>query len=109
MEKDFYLTETAIKHLQTLFAQEPQGTFLRIQVTSGGCSGFQYHFLFDTQKEEEDIILIQEHNVVVITDEISLSFIRHSELDYVEDLSGAKLIIKNPNAAASCGCGQSFA
>ena len=81
---------------------------LRITVSGGGCSGFQYGFSFDKQKNEDDHVF--EHlGVAVITDDASLDLLNGSVIDFVEDLMGASFQIRNPNATASCGCGSSFA
>jgi len=81
---------------------------LRITVSGGGCSGFQYGFSFDKQKNEDDYVF--EHlGVAVITDDASLDLLNGSMIDFVEDLMGASFQIRNPNATASCGCGSSFA
>jgi iron-sulfur cluster insertion protein len=81
---------------------------LRITVSGGGCSGFQYGFSFDKQKNEDDYVF--EHlGVGVITDDASLDLLNGSVIDFVEDLMGASFQIRNPNATASCGCGSSFA
>jgi iron-sulfur cluster insertion protein len=81
---------------------------LRITVSGGGCSGFQYGFAFDNQKNEDDYVF--EHmGIAVVTDDASLDLLNGSVIDFVEDLMGASFQIKNPNATASCGCGSSFA
>ncbi len=81
---------------------------LRITVSGGGCSGFQYGFSFDNQKNEDDYVF--EHmGIAVVTDDASLDLLNGSLIDFVEDLMGASFQIKNPNATASCGCGSSFA
>ena len=81
---------------------------LRIAVSGGGCSGYQYGFSFDTAVTEEDR-LFERGAARVIIDEISLDLLNGAELDFTEDLSGASFAIRNPNAASSCGCGNSFA
>lgn len=91
-----------------LLSEKPrEGVFFRIVVAGGGCSGFQYDFSLDNQKGEEDHEMIVEGAFVVI-DALSLPFLAGSTLDFVEDLTGASFVIKNPNAAVSCGCGNSF-
>jgi iron-sulfur cluster insertion protein len=80
---------------------------LRIAVSGGGCSGFQYGFTFDEEKNEDDVVF-ERDGVVVVVDEVSLDLLAGAEVDFVEDLMGASFQIKNPNAASSCGCGNSF-
>ena len=80
---------------------------LRVSVSGGGCSGFQYKFTFDTEKTADDLI-IKKEGIVVLIDNISAGYMSGSEIDYVDDLVGASFQIKNPNAVSSCGCGTSF-
>ena len=80
---------------------------LRVSVSGGGCSGFQYKFAFDTEKTADDVI-IEKEGIVVLIDNISAAYMSGSEIDYVDDLVGASFQIKNPNAVSSCGCGTSF-
>lgn len=107
MEAVFIITSNAATHIQKILETEPQGSRFRISVEGGGCSGFQYNFLIDTQLTADDKIFPHE-NIEVVLDFISVGLLNGSQLDYVEDLSGAKFIITNPNAASSCGCGNSF-
>ncbi len=102
------LTPNAAKKLATLLQEEenPQ-TKLRIFVSGGGCSGFKYGFTFDETQDPTDA-LIESNGAQVLVDTTSMAFLNGAEVDYVEDLSGAQFVIKNPNAASSCGCGQSF-
>ena len=102
------LTQSATKKLGTLLADENNPNLkLRIFVSGGGCSGFQYGFTFDENQEDNDE-LIETDGVKVLVDPMSGNYLRGAEVDYVEDLSGAQFVIKNPNAASSCGCGKSF-
>ena len=80
---------------------------LRVAVTGGGCSGFQYNFALDEVKADGDLVLEREGAVVLI-DPMSLDFLRGAEIDFVDDLIGASFKIYNPNAQSSCGCGTSF-
>ena len=80
---------------------------LRISVSGGGCSGFQYSFTLDETETPDDIVIARDGARVLI-DTISLEYLRGSEIDFVEDLSGAGFQIRNPLAASSCGCGNSF-
>lgn len=102
------LTPSASKKLGSLLAEENNPNLkLRIFVSGGGCSGFQYGFTFDENQEDNDE-LIESEGAKVLVDPMSGNYLNGSEVDYVEDLNGAQFVIKNPNAASSCGCGKSF-
>lgn len=102
------LTASATKKLDALIKEENNPNLkLRIFVSGGGCSGFQYGFAFE-EKQEPDDALIESGGVGVLVDPASLNLLKGSEVDYVEDLNGAQFVIKNPGAASTCGCGQSF-
>jgi iron-sulfur cluster insertion protein len=102
------LTETAARRIATLKAKENvENAFLRIAVSGGGCSGFQYGLSFDDQRNEDDFVF-ERDGVGVVIDEVSLDLLNGAEVDFVEDLMGASFQIRNPNAASSCGCGNSF-
>jgi len=103
----FSLTETAADRISTMLAGEPDGSFFRVAVLGGGCSGFQYQFSIDTNRDDEDRVFTS-HNVEVVIDDMSLELVDHAELDYVQDLMGSYFAVNNPNATASCGCGTSF-
>ncbi|QDO98847.1 iron-sulfur cluster insertion protein ErpA [Ferrovibrio terrae] len=81
---------------------------LRISVSGGGCSGFQYSFTLDADETADDVVITRD-GARLLVDTVSLDFLRGSELDFVEDLSGAGFRINNPLATSSCGCGNSFA
>jgi iron-sulfur cluster insertion protein len=81
---------------------------LRVSVSGGGCSGFQYNFALDDNSEPDDVT-IEKDGVTVVVDGMSLMYVLGSELDFVEDLTGSYFRVTNPNATASCGCGTSFA
>lgn len=81
---------------------------LRLSVSGGGCSGFQYGFDFDEDQKDDDIVVTND-GVTMLVDSMSLLYVIGSEVDFVEDLVGASFQVKNPNATASCGCGTSFA
>jgi iron-sulfur cluster insertion protein len=102
------LTDSAARRISQLMQQEEQpGLMLRIAVSGGGCSGFQYGFSFDDTVNADDITFGRDGARVVI-DEMSLELLKGAEVDFVEDLMGAYFKIENPNATASCGCGTSF-
>jgi iron-sulfur cluster insertion protein len=81
---------------------------LRVFVTGGGCSGFSYGFTFDEEAAEDDAS-VEREGVTVLVDPMSYPYLVGSVIDYREDLSGAQFVIDNPNAASTCGCGNSFA
>jgi iron-sulfur cluster insertion protein len=103
------ITDNAAVQIARLIALEDVSGVLRlrISVSGGGCSGFQYHFTLDNAQTPDDQIFLKNDTAVII-DEISLSLLSESVVDYVEDLTSAQFVIKNPNATASCGCGNSF-
>jgi len=80
---------------------------LRVFISGGGCSGFQYGFTFDEKVEEGDS-LVQNRGVTLLIDPMSVQYLMGAEIDYTEDLRGAQFVIRNPNATTTCGCGQSF-
>ena len=104
----FTVTENAAKRIAFLAEQEGNSALmLRVTVSGGGCSGFQYGFEFDSTVNEDDRVAEREGAKVVI-DEVSLELLNGAEIDFVEDLMGAYFRINNPNATSSCGCGTSF-
>jgi iron-sulfur cluster insertion protein len=109
--KNLFATQTALEHLKSLHAAETKtqdtDVRFRIRVDSGGCSGFQYHFNFDTCQNEDDVIF-HGPELEFIIDSLSLDLLDGVILDYIEDLIGAAFRLKNPNATAGCGCGNSF-
>jgi iron-sulfur cluster insertion protein len=103
------ISDSAVRRIAQLLAQEGDGeAMLRVSVSGGGCSGFQYGFSFDNVRNDDDR-LFERDGARVVIDEISLELLNGSVLDFVEDLSGSSFAIRNPNATASCGCGSSFA
>jgi len=105
----FDLSSSASRRISHLLATEPEGSRLRVSVQGGGCSGFQYKYEFDTGPIAPDDVVIERDGAKVVIDPTSLELVQGSMLDYVEELGGAFFAIKNPNATASCGCGNSFA
>ena len=104
----FSVSDSAAARIAHLLSDEPEGSRLRVAVEGGGCSGFQYHYDFDAKPLNADDQLFGPENAPVVVDTTSLEFIKGSMLDYVETLGAAAFDIKNPNAKASCGCGNSF-
>ncbi len=107
-ETAFQISDNAAKRIAFLAAQEPfADAKLRIAVDGGGCSGFQYKYEFTSETGASDVV-IERAGAKVVIDEISLPFIQGSMIDYIETLGAAHFEIKNPNASARCGCGNSF-
>jgi iron-sulfur cluster insertion protein len=107
-ERRIVVTESAARRIAALRLKERAGdAFLRIAVSGGGCSGFQYGLSFDHQKNDDDFVF-ERDGIAVVVDDVSLDLLRGAEVDFVEDLMGASFQIRNPNAASSCGCGNSF-
>ena len=103
------LSERAVSRVSEMLAEEDQpGLVLRISVSGGGCSGFQYGFAFDDTVNADDRTFAHGP-VTAVIDEMSLEMLDGSLVDYVEDLAGAAFRITNPNATSGCGCGASFA
>jgi iron-sulfur cluster assembly accessory protein len=103
------VSERAARRIGEILAREGQpGMWLRVSVSGGGCSGFQYDFALDDQAEDGDVA-IEQGGARVVVDGMSLMYLLGCELDYVEDLTGSYFRVSNPNATASCGCGNSFA
>lgn len=108
MTEPFTISPAASARIAHLLKTEPAGTRLRVAVEGGGCSGFQYKFDFDPAAPSADDLLLGTPSAPVVVDAMSLGFISGAMLDYVETLGAAAFEIKNPNAKASCGCGNSF-
>ena len=103
------VTANAARRVKRIIESEGRGDLrLRVSVSGGGCSGFQYSFALDDKAEPDDIA-IEKDGVTVVVDGMSLMYVLGSELDFVEDLTGSYFRMSNPNATASCGCGTSFA
>jgi iron-sulfur cluster insertion protein len=102
------LSASAAKRVAQLKTQEnAPDAFLRLAVSGGGCSGFQYNFSFDLARNADDRAF-ERDGVTLVVDEVSLDLVKGAEIDFVEDMMGASFQVKNPNAASSCGCGNSF-
>jgi iron-sulfur cluster insertion protein len=107
-ERAITVSESAAKRIAEVARQEgTEDAFLRIAVSGGGCSGFQYGFTFDDRTNEDDRVF-ERDGVKVVIDDVSLDLLNGAEIDFVEDMMGAAFQIRNPNAASSCGCGNSF-
>jgi len=107
-ERRVTISASAARRIQELQTQDDfKGMFLRVAVSGGGCSGFQYGFSFDDARNEDDHAF-EQNGVTVVVDDVSLDLLKGSEIDFVEELVGAAFRITNPNASSSCGCGSSF-
>ncbi len=103
------ISDSAVKRLHILRDMEGDpNLMLRVTVSGGGCSGYQYAFGFDGNVTVDDLTF-DKGGVTIVTDETSMDLLAGSEVDFVDDLMGAYFQVKNPNATASCGCGTSFA
>lgn len=106
--QELNVSDQAIAKIKALLDQETNNNLsLRVFVTGGGCSGFQYGFKLDDEQDDEDT-KISNAGISVVIDSLSMQYIYGSTLDYTEDLEGSKFIIENPNAVTTCGCGSSF-
>ena len=101
-------TDAAADKVSELIAEESNPELmLRVFISGGGCSGFQYGFTFDEQVEDGDS-QVENRGVTLLIDPMSLQYLMGAEIDYKEDLQGAQFVIRNPNATTTCGCGSSF-
>ncbi|MBM6551447.1 iron-sulfur cluster insertion protein ErpA [Marinomonas ostreistagni] len=102
------MTDAAAAKLQSLIEEEENDRLmLRVYVTGGGCSGFQYGFAFDEENQEDDTEVVR-NGVKLVVDPLSFQYLVGSEVDYQENLEGARFTVMNPNASSTCGCGASF-
>jgi len=108
MAEPIIFTDSAAKKVGNLIAEEGNEDLkLRVYISGGGCSGFQYGFTFDEEVAEDDTH-VENGGVTVLIDSMSIQYLNGAEIDYKEDLSGSQFVIRNPNAATTCGCGSSF-
>ena len=103
MIKEINFSNKAVEKINQLVSKKPKGTFFRIAVKGGGCSGFKYDFTFDTNIEKNDLV---QKNIVV--DKSSLEMLKGSQVDFSQELIGDSFKISNPKTKSSCGCGISF-
>jgi iron-sulfur cluster insertion protein len=104
----FIFSDSAANKVKELIEEEGNPELkLRVFVTGGGCSGFQYGFTFDEVANEDDTAL-QKNGVTLLIDPMSYQYLVGAEIDYSEGLEGSQFVIKNPNASSTCGCGSSF-
>ncbi len=103
------LTEGAARRIKELVSQdENQGMMLRLSVFGGGCSGFQYGFVLEAKRQDDDMA-VERDGVTLVIDQMSVGLLGGAEIDYSEKMVGSRFTVTNPNAASSCGCGNSFA
>ena len=108
MADPIIFSDSAAKKVGSLIAEEGNDNLkLRVYISGGGCSGFQYGFTFDEDVAEDDT-QVKNGDVTVLVDAMSIQYLNGAEIDYKEDLSGAQFVIRNPNASTTCGCGSSF-
>lgn len=101
-------TDAAAKKVKSLIEGEDNPNLrLRVYITGGGCSGFQYGFTFDDQINEGDLT-VENQNVGLVVDPMSLQYLIGATVDYVDGLEGSRFVVQNPNASSTCGCGSSF-
>ena len=103
MNKEIKITDKAIKQINYLLSQKDKGSFFRIAIMGGGCSGFKYDFSFEKKPNDEDL---KFNNIII--DKTSADLLKGSEVDYATDLIGDSFKISNPQSKSSCGCGVSF-
>ena len=103
MNKEIKFTDKAIKQINHLLSQKDKGSFFRIAIKGGGCSGFKYDFSFEKELKNEDL---KFNNIII--DKTSADLLKGSEVDYASDLIGDSFKISNPQSKSSCGCGVSF-
>ena len=107
MDQPVTVSARAARRIAEILKSEAQPAMLRVAVTGGGCSGFQYNFALDDARTDDDLVL-ERDGATILIDSMSLDFLRGAEIDFVDDLIGAAFKINNPNAQSSCGCGTSF-
>jgi len=108
MAESIIFTDSAASKVGEMISEEGNDNLkLRVYISGGGCSGFQYGFTFDEQVNDDDT-RVEKGGVTVLVDSMSIQYLHGAEIDYKEDISGAQFVIRNPNATTTCGCGSSF-
>ncbi|HEX3756645.1 MAG TPA: iron-sulfur cluster insertion protein ErpA [Rhizomicrobium sp.] len=102
------ISPRAARRIAAILAGEKQPFMLRLAVTGGGCSGFQYNFALDETRMDDDLV-VERDGATVLIDPVSLDFLAGAEIDFTDDMIGQAFKVNNPNASSSCGCGTSFA
>ena len=103
MIKEIKFTDNALKQINSLLQDKQKGSYFRIAIKGGGCSGFKYDFSFEDIKENDDIVF---NNILI--DENSANLLKGSQVDYITEIIGSSFKITNPQSKSSCGCGESF-
>ena len=103
MNKEIKFTDNALKQINSLLENKQKGSYFRIAIKGGGCSGFKYDFSFEDKKENDDIVF---NNILI--DENSANLLKGSQVDYITEIIGSSFKITNPQSKSSCGCGESF-
>ena len=103
MIKEIKFTDNALKQINSLLEDKQKGSYFRIAIKGGGCSGFKYDFSFEDKKENDDIVF---NNILI--DENSANLLKGSQVDYITEIIGSSFKITNPQSKSSCGCGVSF-
>lgn len=108
LENAMVFTDAAARKTLELILEERNPELkLRVYISGGGCSGFQYGFMFDESTADDDIKVTND-GVTLLVDPLSFQYLMGAEVDYTENLQGAQFVIRNPNASTTCGCGSSF-
>ncbi|MDD3528772.1 MAG: iron-sulfur cluster insertion protein ErpA [Gallionellaceae bacterium] len=108
MSTPLNFSDNAANKVKELISEEGNPDLkLRVFVTGGGCSGFQYGFTFDEVQNDDDTVM-EKNGVTLLIDSMSMQYMMGAEIDYTEGLEGAQFVIRNPNAVSTCGCGSSF-
>jgi len=102
-----FTSAAARKVLELILEEHNPDLKLRVYISGGGCSGFQYGFSFDEEQADDDIA-VENDGVTLLVDPLSFQYLMGAEVDYSENLQGAQFVIRNPNATTTCGCGSSF-
>ena len=103
MIKEIKFTDNALNQINSLLEDKQKGSYFRIAIKGGGCSGFKYDFSFEDKKENDDIVF---NNILI--DENSANLLKGSQVDYITEIIGSSFKITNPQSKSSCGCGESF-
>src|ERR1700722_2251764 len=109
LDEPLLFTDAAAHKVRELIVEENNPNLkLRVYISGGGCSGFQYGFTFDENRADDDLA-VDKDGVTLVVDPLSLQYLMGAEIDYTENLQGARFVSRNPNAKTTCGCGSSFA
>ncbi len=101
------ISDSAVTRVKQILEDKDE-TALRVFIQGGGCSGFQYGFQLESEQDESDI-LIEENEIRILVDPLSMQYLEGAEIDFKDDLMGSRFVVHNPNATTTCGCGSSFA